>query len=154
MQSGLIFDQLFNHILFSFCCRWLVGVAADISHCCTKAKVTAGTGMEEIGQSLTGCHVVIVPAGVPRKPGMTRDDLFNTNASIVKVLTFANSLFPLVQHFSIQDQFSYILLISSSQTLTLTYLRASLKLVPNTALKLCSSSSPIPSIPPFLSLQR
>jgi hypothetical protein len=27
--------------------------------------------------------VVVIPAGVPRKPGMTRDDLFNTNASIV-----------------------------------------------------------------------
>ena len=30
--------------------------------------------------------VVVIPAGVPRKPGMTRDDLFNTNASIVKTL--------------------------------------------------------------------
>ncbi len=66
-----------------------VGVAADISHCCTKAKVTAGTGMEEIGASLAGCDLVIVPAGVPRKPGMTRDDLFNTNASIVKGLAEA-----------------------------------------------------------------
>lgn len=28
--------------------------------------------------------IVIIPAGVPRKPGMTRDDLFNTNASIVR----------------------------------------------------------------------
>ena len=27
-----------------------------------------------------GCDVVIIPAGVPRKPGMTRDDLFNINA--------------------------------------------------------------------------
>ena len=27
--------------------------------------------------------------GVPRKPGMTRDDLFNTNASIVKGLAEA-----------------------------------------------------------------
>ena len=26
------------------------------------------------------------PAGVPRKPGMTRDDLFNINASIVRGL--------------------------------------------------------------------
>ena len=41
-------------------------------------------GMEEVGNSLTGAHVVVIPAGVPRKPGMTRDDLFNTNASIVK----------------------------------------------------------------------
>lgn len=30
--------------------------------------------------------MVIIPAGVPRKPGMTRDDLFNTNASIVRDL--------------------------------------------------------------------
>ena len=65
------------------------GVAADISHCCTKAKVTAGTGMEEIGSTLSGCDVVLIPAGVPRKPGMTRDDLFNTNASIVKGLAEA-----------------------------------------------------------------
>jgi len=29
---------------------------------------------------------VIIPAGVPRKPGMTRDDLFNINAGIVRTL--------------------------------------------------------------------
>jgi len=31
-------------------------------------------------------HLVIIPAGVPRKPGMTRDDLFKINAGIVKGL--------------------------------------------------------------------
>lgn len=31
----------------------------------------------------------MIPAGVPRKPGMTRDDLFNINASIVKNLVSA-----------------------------------------------------------------
>merc|ERR1711911_226342 len=36
-----------------------------------------------------GCDVVIIPAGVPRKPGMTRDDLFNINASIVRDLAAA-----------------------------------------------------------------
>ena len=30
--------------------------------------------------------MVIIPAGVPRKPGMTRDDLFKINAGIVKSL--------------------------------------------------------------------
>lgn len=35
---------------------------------------------------MTGAKVVVIPAGVPRKPGMTRDDLFNTNAGIVKTL--------------------------------------------------------------------
>lgn len=33
--------------------------------------------------------MVVIPAGVPRKPGMTRDDLFNTNASIVRDLAAA-----------------------------------------------------------------
>lgn len=28
--------------------------------------------------------MVIITAGVPRKPGMTRDDLFSINASIVR----------------------------------------------------------------------
>ena len=36
--------------------------------------------------TLSGADVVVIPAGVPRKPGMTRDDLFNTNASIVQTL--------------------------------------------------------------------
>ncbi|GFW72739.1 malate dehydrogenase, mitochondrial [Trichonephila clavipes] len=38
---------------------------------------------------LDKCDVVVIPAGVPRKPGMTRDDLFNTNASIVRDLAAA-----------------------------------------------------------------
>jgi len=60
------------------------GVGADISHCNTPAKVSSFVGNEDIGKALQGCDVVVIPAGVPRKPGMTRDDLFNTNASIVK----------------------------------------------------------------------
>lgn len=65
------------------------GVAADISHCCTHAQVSGYTGMEEINGALEGADVVIIPAGVPRKPGMTRDDLFNINAGIVKGLADA-----------------------------------------------------------------
>jgi malate dehydrogenase len=38
---------------------------------------------------LKGAEIVLIPAGVPRKPGMTRDDLFNTNASIVRDLAKA-----------------------------------------------------------------
>lgn len=33
--------------------------------------------------------MVIIPAGVPRKPGMTRDDLFNTNAGVVRDIAAA-----------------------------------------------------------------
>jgi len=62
------------------------GVAADLSHISTPAKVTGYTGNDELGDCLKGCDVVLIPAGVPRKPGMTRDDLFNTNASIIATL--------------------------------------------------------------------
>lgn len=44
---------------------------------------------KELGKALEGSDVVIIPAGVPRKPGMTRDDLFNINAGIVKNLCTA-----------------------------------------------------------------
>jgi malate dehydrogenase len=60
------------------------GVAADLSHINTPAKVIGYKGDAELKNALSGSDVVVVPAGVPRKPGMTRDDLFNTNATIVK----------------------------------------------------------------------
>lgn len=59
------------------------GVAADISHIPTPAKVEGFVGPDALRDSLKDVDVVIVPAGVPRKPGMTRDDLFTINASIV-----------------------------------------------------------------------
>ncbi|CAI0431525.1 unnamed protein product [Linum tenue] len=65
------------------------GVAADLSHCNTPAQVSDFTGPSELADCLKGVNVVVIPAGVPRKPGMTRDDLFNINASIVKTLVEA-----------------------------------------------------------------
>jgi malate dehydrogenase len=64
------------------------GVAADLSHIDTASNVR-GFDKDGLLESLKGCDVVIIPAGVPRKPGMTRDDLFNTNASIVRDLAKA-----------------------------------------------------------------
>ncbi|KRX42824.1 Heat shock cognate 71 kDa protein, partial [Trichinella murrelli] len=66
-----------------------IGVGADLSHLSTNTKISAHNGKEQLKDALDGCDVVLIPAGVPRKPGMTRDDLFNTNASIVKELTEA-----------------------------------------------------------------
>ncbi|RRT42183.1 hypothetical protein B296_00021895 [Ensete ventricosum] len=86
------------------------GVAADVGHINTRAQVSSSflrppllldltllsthpfdpvysvagyAGEEQLGKALEGSDVVIIPAGVPRKPGMTRDDLFNINAGIV-----------------------------------------------------------------------
>lgn len=68
--------------------RGAPGVAADISHVNTNS-VVKGYEKDDIKEALTGAELVIIPAGVPRKPGMTRDDLFNTNASIVRDLALA-----------------------------------------------------------------
>ncbi|XP_076337538.1 malate dehydrogenase 2 isoform X2 [Tachypleus tridentatus] len=65
------------------------GVTADLGHINTRAKVSGHLGPEQLKESLNEADVVVIPAGVPRKPGMTRDDLFNTNASIVRDLTDA-----------------------------------------------------------------
>jgi malate dehydrogenase len=46
------------------------------------AQVTGHT-TGDIKAALEGASIVVIPAGVPRKPGMTRDDLFNVNGSIV-----------------------------------------------------------------------
>ena len=45
------------------------GVAADLSHCSTPAKVTGYAGSEQLRECLDGAQVVVIPAGVPRKPG-------------------------------------------------------------------------------------
>ncbi|KAI5955148.1 hypothetical protein KGF54_001709 [Candida jiufengensis] len=64
------------------------GVAADVSHVPTNSTVK-GYNPDQLKEALTDADVIVIPAGVPRKPGMTRDDLFNTNASIVRDLAKA-----------------------------------------------------------------
>lgn len=61
------------------------GVAVDLSHIPTAVKVE-GFGKDDLDAALVGADIVIIPAGMPRKPGMDRADLFNVNASIVKTL--------------------------------------------------------------------
>ena len=68
-----------------------VGVAADVSHISTASKVSAFAGDEELEACLKGASVTIITAGVPRKPGMSRDDLFAINAKIVKGLAEATA---------------------------------------------------------------
>ena len=61
------------------------GVAVDLSHIQTDVQVTGYVGDDDAA-AMQDADIVVIPAGVPRKPGMTRDDLFNVNAGIVKKL--------------------------------------------------------------------
>merc|ERR1712151_918240 len=40
--------------------------------------------IDVLGDCLKDCSLVLVPAGMPRKPGQSRDDLFKINADIAK----------------------------------------------------------------------
>ncbi|KAH6653891.1 malate dehydrogenase [Truncatella angustata] len=63
------------------------GVAADLSHISSTAKVTGYLPKDDGGKAaFKDADIIVIPAGIPRKPGMTRDDLFNINAGIVKGL--------------------------------------------------------------------
>jgi len=61
------------------------GVAVDLSHIPTAVKVTGFSG-EDPSPALKNADIVLISAGVARKPGMARADLFNINAGIVKNL--------------------------------------------------------------------
>ncbi|KAF9428478.1 Malate dehydrogenase, cytoplasmic [Podila epigama] len=78
-QSDLITDLALYDVVNA------AGVAADLSHINTKSTVR-GFGKEEMAAALADAHTVVIPAGVPRKPGMTRDDLFKINAGIIRDL--------------------------------------------------------------------
>merc|ERR1719401_736944 len=75
------------------------GVATDLSHIEKKAKVKGyaiekeDKPVEKLQECLTGCHLVLVPAGMPRKPGMTRADLLGVNAGIAKNIVEACAKF-------------------------------------------------------------
>lgn len=75
------------------------GVAADLSHLEGSVKVKGYAGelnqppSNFMGEALTGCSLVLIPAGMPRKPGQTRDDLFKVNADIAKGIVEACAKF-------------------------------------------------------------
>lgn len=77
------------------------GKALDLSQSAPiegiNAKISGSSDYKEIKNA----DVVIVTAGIPRKPGMSRDDLLNTNAGIIRAVgegikTYAPNAFVIV----------------------------------------------------------
>ena len=60
------------------------GKALDLLQCCpVEGQDVSITGSNDY-QAIANADVVIVTAGVPRKPGMSRDDLLETNTKVMK----------------------------------------------------------------------
>ncbi|MFO7708967.1 MAG: malate dehydrogenase [Desulfobacterales bacterium] len=63
------------------------GKALDLSEAAPIEKHDAHLTGANSYDATAGSDIVIITAGIPRKPGMSRDDLLTTNAGIVKKVT-------------------------------------------------------------------
>lgn len=61
------------------------GIAVDLSHIPTQPRIAGFCG-DDPSAALDGADIVMIPAGVARKPGMDRSDLFNFNATVIHKL--------------------------------------------------------------------
>ncbi len=76
--------QLGDIVLFDIAADMPKGKALDISHVLPVEGVDARISGTSDYADLKGSDVLIVTAGLPRKPGMSRDDLLDTNVKIMK----------------------------------------------------------------------
>ena len=63
------------------------GKALDLTEAAPIEKHDAHLTGANAYDASAGSDIVIITAGIPRKPGMSRDDLISTNAGIVKTVT-------------------------------------------------------------------
>ena len=61
-------------------------MALDISQAANAAKSHTVVRAALSGADLTGCDVIVITAGLPRMPGMSRDDLLLKNANIMSAV--------------------------------------------------------------------
>lgn len=63
------------------------GKALDLTEAAPIEKHDAHLTGSNSYEATAGSDIVIITAGIPRKPGMSRDDLISTNAGIIKSVT-------------------------------------------------------------------
>ncbi len=63
------------------------GKALDLAEAAPVEKHDAKLVGSNTYDLVAGSDIIVITAGIPRKPGMSRDDLINTNAGIIKSVT-------------------------------------------------------------------
>lgn len=82
----VLLKQLGDVVLYDINANVSKGKALDLSQCGPIENVDLRiTGTSDY-KDLAGSDVVIVTAGLPRQPGMSRDDLLETNAKVMKAV--------------------------------------------------------------------
>jgi malate dehydrogenase len=79
-----LLKQLGDVVLFDIAEGFPQGKALDLSQCSSVEGFDCHISGTNDYKDLAGSDVVIVTAGVPRKPGMSRDDLLEINAKVMK----------------------------------------------------------------------
>jgi len=84
---GIVWKELADVVLVDIIEGMPMGKALDMMHAGpvlgSDIKVTGTNGYEETANS----DIIVITAGLPRKPGMSREELLETNAKIVKDVT-------------------------------------------------------------------
>jgi len=81
-QAGLA-----DVVIFDIVKGLAAGKALDISEACPLWGSSSRVNGTEAYADTAGSDIVVIPAGLPRKPGMSRDDLLSANAEILKGVT-------------------------------------------------------------------
>ncbi len=79
-----LIKELGNVVLFDIAEGMPQGKALDLSQCAPVEGFSGKISGTNDYKDLAGCSVVIVTAGVARKPGMSRDDLLSINAKVMQ----------------------------------------------------------------------
>jgi len=79
----MLHNDLIQHVAMHDLIDSIEGIGMDVSHIDRRCKITTHLGPEGLPEAVKGAKVIIIPAGLAQKPGMTRDDLFASNAKIV-----------------------------------------------------------------------
>ena len=91
VARGVAEKQLADVVVIDIADQKAAGVALDIYEACPIEQSDAriiGAGADDAGWKETAnSDVVVITSGVPRKPGMSRDDLLNVNFKIMQSVT-------------------------------------------------------------------
>ncbi|KAH8312911.1 hypothetical protein KR067_001976 [Drosophila pandora] len=68
------------------------GIATDLSHISKPGRVTTFVGESQLEAAVSGANVVVVAAGMPRLPGMERDQLMAANGGVAAKVASAVSV--------------------------------------------------------------
>jgi len=87
VARGIADRQLADVVVIDIADQKAAGVALDMLESCpitgSDSRVIGGSDYAQTADS----DVVVITSGVPRKPGMSRDDLLNVNFGIMKAVT-------------------------------------------------------------------